>query len=44
MALQEGKAAPPFTLPDANGKEISLKDYSGKNLILYFYSKDNTSG
>ena len=44
MALQEGDVAPLFTLPDANGKEISLKDLKGKNIILYFYPKDNTSG
>ncbi len=44
MAIKEGKAAPAFTLPDANGKKVTLKDFKGKNLILYFYPKDNTSG
>jgi peroxiredoxin Q/BCP len=44
MALQEGKNAPAFTLPDANGKKVALKDFRGKNVILYFYPKDNTSG
>jgi hypothetical protein len=44
MAVQEGKAAPSFTLPDADGNKISLKDFEGKNVILYFYPKDNTSG
>jgi len=44
MAIQEGKAAPAFTLPDENGKKRALKDFKGKNLILYFYPKDNTSG
>jgi len=44
MAIQEGKAAPAFTLPDAQGKKISLKDFKGKNVVVYFYSKDNTSG
>ena len=44
MALQEGKAAPDFTLTDASGKPVSLKDYAGKNLILYFYPKDDTPG
>jgi len=44
MAIQEGKAAPAFTLPDENGKKTTLKDFKGKNLILYFYPKDNTSG
>ena len=44
MAIQEGKAAPAFTLPDANGKKVALKDFKGKNIIVYFYPKDNTSG
>jgi len=44
MAIQEGSAAPAFTLPDANGKKVALKDFKGKNLILFFYPKDNTSG
>ncbi len=44
MSIQEGKAAPAFTLPDENGKSVSLKDFTGKNLVLYFYPKDNTSG
>ena len=43
-AIQEGKAAPAFTLEDANGKKVSLKDFAGKNVILYFYPKDDTSG
>jgi peroxiredoxin Q/BCP len=44
MAIQEGKAAPAFTLPDADGNKVALKDFKGKHLILYFYPKDNTSG
>ena len=44
MTIEEGKAAPDFTLPDADGKAVSLKDFRGKNIILYFYPKDNTSG
>lgn len=44
MAIEEGKAAPAFTLPDANGNKVSLKDFSGKNVILYFYPKDDTPG
>lgn len=44
MAVQEGKTAPSFTLPDASGTKVTLKDFKGKNLILYFYAKDNTSG
>lgn len=33
-----------FTLKETDGKDISLKDFKGKNLVLYFYPKDNTSG
>jgi peroxiredoxin Q/BCP len=44
MAIEEGKAAPAFTLPDQNGKTVSLKDFGGKNVILYFYPKDDTPG
>jgi len=42
--VQEGKAAPAFTLEDADGKPVSLKDFTGKNVILYFYPKDDTPG
>src|SRR3954469_25786082 len=44
MAIQEGKSAPAFTLPDADGKPVSLSDFAGKNVILYFYPKDDTPG
>ena len=44
MSIQEGKAAPAFMLPDAEGKKIALKDFRGKNVVVYFYPKDNTSG
>ncbi len=44
MPVQEGKAAPDFTLRDAEGKKLSLKDFAGKDLILYFYPKDDTPG
>ncbi len=33
-----------FTLKETDGKDISLKDYLGKNVVLYFYPKDNTPG
>ncbi len=33
-----------FRLPASNGKDVSLKDFLGKNVILYFYPKDNTPG
>ncbi len=44
MAIEEGKAAPAFTLPDADGNKISLKDLKGKDVILYFYPRDDTPG
>ncbi len=43
-ALQAGDAAPDFSLPDQDGKTVSLKDFAGKKLVLYFYPKDNTPG
>lgn len=42
--IKEGNKAPAFTLPDSNGKKISLKDFLGKKVVLYFYPKDMTSG
>ncbi|MGD8777814.1 MAG: thioredoxin-dependent thiol peroxidase [Ignavibacteria bacterium] len=42
--LQEGKKAPAITLSDGDGNKVSLKDHAGKNVVLYFYPKDNTSG
>ena len=39
-----GKKAPDFTLEDQDCKKISLKDFAGKKVVLYFYPKDNTSG
>ena len=42
--LEIGTKAPDFTLPDQNGEMRSLSDYRGKKVILYFYSKDMTSG
>ena len=44
MAIEEGKAAPAFTLKDANGEIASLKDFRGRDLILFFYPKDDTPG
>lgn len=44
MAIEQGKAAPAFTLPDQDGKAVSLKDFAGKNVILYFYPRDDTPG
>ena len=42
--LQIGTKAPNFTLPDKNGNLISLSDFIGKKVVLYFYPKDNTPG
>lgn len=42
--LEPGTKAPEFTLPDQNGNPVSLSDFQGKKVILYFYPKDNTSG
>lgn len=42
--VQEGKKAPAFSLPDQNGNIVSQKKFAGKNVVLYFYPKDNTSG
>lgn len=44
MAIEEGKAAPAFTLTDASGRKVSLKDFQGKDVIVYFYPKDDTPG
>ena len=41
---QVGQPAPAFTLPSAEGGSVSLKDYKGKWVVLYFYPKDFTSG
>ena len=40
----EGKKAPAFTLTDADGKTVSLSDFAGKRVIVYFYPKDDTPG
>ena len=42
--IQEGKPAPDFNLTDAGGKSVSLADFAGKNVVLYFYPKDDTPG
>ena len=44
MAIEQGKVAPAFTLNDANGNKVSLKDFRGKNVMVYFYPKDDTPG
>ncbi len=42
--LEIGTKAPSFTLPDKNGKLVSLSDFAGRPVVLYFYPKDNTPG
>ena len=42
--LEAGTKAPEFTLPDKDGREVSLSDFRGKKVVLYFYPKDNTPG
>ncbi len=42
--LKEGDIAPNFNGTDQNGKSLSLDDYKGKKIVLYFYPKDNTPG
>jgi len=42
--IEEGKAAPLFTLTDGSGSKVALKDFRGKNVIVYFYPKDDTPG
>jgi peroxiredoxin Q/BCP len=42
--ITEGAAAPGFTLAGSDGAMHSLKDYRGKNVIIYFYPRDNTPG
>jgi peroxiredoxin Q/BCP len=44
MPIQTGKLAPLFSLKDATGKTVSLKDFQGKHVIVYFYPRDNTPG
>lgn len=39
-----GTKAPDFTLPDKDGNLVSLADFAGKKIVLYFYPKDNTPG
>lgn len=44
LKLKEGDAAPDFTAATSNGGTVSLSDFKGKNVILYFYPKDDTPG
>lgn len=42
--LNIGTKAPDFTLKEADGTDVSLKDFRGRTVVLYFYSRDNTAG
>ncbi len=42
--IKEGMKAPDFTLNDKDGRAVSLSDFLGKKVVLYFYPKDNTPG
>ena len=44
IMLEAGMKAPDFTLPDKDGNMVSLSDFLGKKVVLYFYPKDNTPG
>ena len=44
MMIEEKTKAPDFTLIDSNKNEVSLSDFRGKKVVLYFYPKDNTPG
>ena len=44
MSIEINKLAPDFKLMGSDGKEHSLSDYKGTNIVLYFYPKDNTPG
>ncbi len=44
MSLSVGTTAPSFTVKDTNGNTVSLSDYTGKTVVLYFYPKDDTPG
>lgn len=42
--LEIGMKAPAFTLPDKDGNPVSLSDFAGRKVVLYFYPRDNTPG
>jgi len=44
MALSEGIAAPNFTVKDTNGETVTLEQFKGQTVVLYFYPKDDTPG
>ena len=44
IAMKLNDKAPDFTLPDENGKDVSLKDFRGQNVVLFFFPKADTPG
>lgn len=44
MTIEVGKPAPLFTLPDAHGRDVSLADFRGRTVVVYFYPRDDTPG
>lgn len=42
--LKEGDKAPAFSAKDQDGNSVSLKDFNGKRVVLWFYPKDDTPG
>lgn len=44
MSVEVGSKVPDFKLQNQDGEEVSLSDYKGKNIVLYFYPKDMTPG
>jgi thioredoxin-dependent peroxiredoxin len=44
MTIAEGKAAPAFKLKNQDGDDVALKDLKGKDVVLYFYPRDDTPG
>lgn len=42
--VSESQQAPEFTLPDHRGEKVSLKDFRGKKVVLWFYVRDDTPG
>lgn len=42
--MQEGQAVPDFKIRNDKDEEVSLSDFHGQNVVLYFYPKDNSSG
>lgn len=44
MSIEIGQIVPDFTLPGSGGKDVSLSDFRGKKVVIYFYPKDMTPG